>query len=162
MIEATPQHLLDCAALMYDDLLKRPDFVLELKRRTLNDLTPALHEDETLFYRFSKGKAYHLSYQSTVIITNPEVATGDRGGPVVRSRLRDWRASDSKSDASPVLLNLSSKVSSPDGEVRKLGDGVPPQLLSSSSDYGSTRRGPSQNYPRMASKWGVNIIELII
>ncbi|GBN31366.1 hypothetical protein AVEN_127271-1 [Araneus ventricosus] len=28
MIEATPQHLLDCVALVYDDLLKRPDFVL--------------------------------------------------------------------------------------------------------------------------------------
>ncbi|GBM02525.1 hypothetical protein AVEN_178464-1 [Araneus ventricosus] len=27
MIEATPQHLLDCAALVYDDVLKRPDFV---------------------------------------------------------------------------------------------------------------------------------------
>ncbi|GBN54878.1 hypothetical protein AVEN_17440-1 [Araneus ventricosus] len=27
MIEATPQHLLDCVALVYDDLLKRPDFV---------------------------------------------------------------------------------------------------------------------------------------
>ncbi|GBM92482.1 hypothetical protein AVEN_210052-1 [Araneus ventricosus] len=26
MIEATPQHLLDCAVLVYDDLLKRPDF----------------------------------------------------------------------------------------------------------------------------------------
>ncbi|GBO31676.1 hypothetical protein AVEN_158672-1, partial [Araneus ventricosus] len=30
MIEATPQHLLDCVALVYDDLLKRPDFVLEV------------------------------------------------------------------------------------------------------------------------------------
>ncbi|GBN78782.1 hypothetical protein AVEN_108857-1 [Araneus ventricosus] len=29
MIEATPQHLLDCVALVYDDLLKRPDFVLK-------------------------------------------------------------------------------------------------------------------------------------
>ncbi|GBM26041.1 hypothetical protein AVEN_62007-1 [Araneus ventricosus] len=32
MIEATPQHLLDCVALVYDDLLKRPDFVLEVMR----------------------------------------------------------------------------------------------------------------------------------
>ncbi|GBO00228.1 hypothetical protein AVEN_130636-1 [Araneus ventricosus] len=29
MIEATPQHLLDCIDLVYDDLLKRPEFVLE-------------------------------------------------------------------------------------------------------------------------------------
>ncbi|GBN44642.1 hypothetical protein AVEN_227257-1 [Araneus ventricosus] len=28
VIEATPQHLLDCVALVYDDLVKRPDFVL--------------------------------------------------------------------------------------------------------------------------------------
>ncbi|GBN15392.1 hypothetical protein AVEN_188567-1 [Araneus ventricosus] len=32
MIEATPQHLLDCVALVYDDLLKRPDFVLEVTK----------------------------------------------------------------------------------------------------------------------------------
>ncbi|GBM03675.1 hypothetical protein AVEN_134905-1 [Araneus ventricosus] len=36
MIEATPQHLLDCVALVYDDLLKRLDFVLEVMRA--NDL----------------------------------------------------------------------------------------------------------------------------
>ncbi|GBN89188.1 hypothetical protein AVEN_126673-1 [Araneus ventricosus] len=36
MIEATPQHLLDCVALVYGDLLKRPDFVLEVMRA--NDL----------------------------------------------------------------------------------------------------------------------------
>ncbi|GBO04409.1 hypothetical protein AVEN_17956-1 [Araneus ventricosus] len=36
MIEATPQHLLHCVALAYDDLLKRPDFVLEVMRA--NDL----------------------------------------------------------------------------------------------------------------------------
>ncbi|GBO32545.1 hypothetical protein AVEN_24446-1 [Araneus ventricosus] len=39
MIEATPQHLLDCVALMYDDLLKPPDFVLEvMKANDLMDL----------------------------------------------------------------------------------------------------------------------------
>ncbi|GBN46502.1 hypothetical protein AVEN_11418-1 [Araneus ventricosus] len=32
MIEATPQHLLDCVALVYVDLLKRPDFVLEVMK----------------------------------------------------------------------------------------------------------------------------------
>ncbi|GBL85295.1 hypothetical protein AVEN_222758-1 [Araneus ventricosus] len=36
IIEATPQHLLDCVALVYDDRLKRPDFVLEVMRA--NDL----------------------------------------------------------------------------------------------------------------------------
>ncbi|GBO00920.1 hypothetical protein AVEN_226180-1 [Araneus ventricosus] len=39
MIKATPQHLLDCVALVYDDLLKRPDFVLEvMKANDLMDL----------------------------------------------------------------------------------------------------------------------------
>ncbi|GBN25371.1 hypothetical protein AVEN_274058-1 [Araneus ventricosus] len=39
MIEATPQHLLDCVALVYDDLLERPDFVLEvMKANDLMDL----------------------------------------------------------------------------------------------------------------------------
>ncbi|GBM89680.1 hypothetical protein AVEN_65492-1 [Araneus ventricosus] len=39
MIETTPQHLLDCVALMYDDLLKRPDFLLEvMKANGLMDL----------------------------------------------------------------------------------------------------------------------------
>ncbi|GBM78742.1 hypothetical protein AVEN_129802-1 [Araneus ventricosus] len=39
MIEATPQHLLDCVALVYNDLLKRPDFVLEVMRASdLRDL----------------------------------------------------------------------------------------------------------------------------
>ncbi|GBN58805.1 hypothetical protein AVEN_62711-1 [Araneus ventricosus] len=38
-IEATPQHLLDCVALVYDDLLKQPDFVLEvMKANDLMDL----------------------------------------------------------------------------------------------------------------------------
>ncbi|GBN03407.1 hypothetical protein AVEN_126928-1, partial [Araneus ventricosus] len=36
MIEATLQHPLDCVALVYDELLKRPDFVLEVMRA--NDL----------------------------------------------------------------------------------------------------------------------------
>ncbi|GBN38963.1 hypothetical protein AVEN_160022-1 [Araneus ventricosus] len=36
MIEATPQHLLDCVDLVYDDLLKRPDFVLQMMKA--NDL----------------------------------------------------------------------------------------------------------------------------
>ncbi|GBM97004.1 hypothetical protein AVEN_57177-1 [Araneus ventricosus] len=39
MIGATPQHLLDCAALVYDDLLKRPGFVLKvMKANDLMDL----------------------------------------------------------------------------------------------------------------------------
>ncbi|GBN00204.1 hypothetical protein AVEN_213890-1 [Araneus ventricosus] len=40
MTEATPQHLLDSVALVYDDLLKRPDFVLEVMKA--NDLMDAI------------------------------------------------------------------------------------------------------------------------
>ncbi|GBO16591.1 hypothetical protein AVEN_144501-1 [Araneus ventricosus] len=39
MIEVTPQHLLDCFALLYEDPLGRPDFVLEvMKANDLMDL----------------------------------------------------------------------------------------------------------------------------
>ncbi|GBM45207.1 hypothetical protein AVEN_168287-1 [Araneus ventricosus] len=39
MIETTPQHLLDCVALVHDDLLLQPDFVLEvMKANDLMDL----------------------------------------------------------------------------------------------------------------------------
>ncbi|GBO13760.1 hypothetical protein AVEN_99835-1 [Araneus ventricosus] len=39
IIEATPQHLLDCVALVYDDLLMRADFGLEaMKANDLMDL----------------------------------------------------------------------------------------------------------------------------
>ncbi|GBN60989.1 hypothetical protein AVEN_264315-1 [Araneus ventricosus] len=44
MIEATPQHLLDCVALVYDDLLKRPDFVLEVMKA--NDLMYLFYSDK--------------------------------------------------------------------------------------------------------------------
>ncbi|GBO04623.1 hypothetical protein AVEN_172398-1 [Araneus ventricosus] len=43
----------------------------------------------------------------------------------------------------------------PVGGVRKLGEGVRAQVSSSSSDLGSKLRGPSQNRPRVASKWNV-------
>ncbi|GBL80256.1 hypothetical protein AVEN_92192-1 [Araneus ventricosus] len=40
MMEATSQRLLGCVALVYDDLFKRPDFVLEvMKANDLMDLT---------------------------------------------------------------------------------------------------------------------------
>ncbi|GBN05012.1 hypothetical protein AVEN_271650-1 [Araneus ventricosus] len=39
IIEVNPQHILDCVALVYDDLLERPDFVLEaMKANDLMDL----------------------------------------------------------------------------------------------------------------------------
>ncbi|GBM84883.1 hypothetical protein AVEN_49930-1 [Araneus ventricosus] len=46
------------------------------------------------------------------------------------------------------------------GMVRKLGERVPAQALSSSSDRGSKLRGPSQNSPRVVSKRVINITKL--
>ncbi|GBM92074.1 hypothetical protein AVEN_112989-1 [Araneus ventricosus] len=41
----------------------------------------------------------------------------------------------------------------PTGALRKFGDGVPAQVLSSSSDRSSKLPGSSQNSPRVSSKW---------
>lgn len=30
-------------------------YLFQLKRRTINDLTPKMLEDESIFYRFAKG-----------------------------------------------------------------------------------------------------------
>ncbi|GBN36245.1 hypothetical protein AVEN_80134-1 [Araneus ventricosus] len=45
----------------------------------------------------------------------------------------------------------------PDDAAWKLGAGAPAQASCPSSDYGSKLRDPSQNSPRVASKWDVNI-----
>ncbi|GBO36586.1 hypothetical protein AVEN_149439-1 [Araneus ventricosus] len=57
VIEATPQHLLDCVALVYDDLLKRPDFVLEVMKA--ND---AHGSDMIQIRRIRKKKIYLPEY----------------------------------------------------------------------------------------------------
>ncbi|GBL79633.1 hypothetical protein AVEN_18186-1 [Araneus ventricosus] len=55
-------------------------------------------------------------------------------------------------------LNLTPWVKRPTtGVVRKLGEEVPAQVSSSSSDRCSQLRGPYRNNPRVASKWDVNI-----
>ncbi|GBL94707.1 hypothetical protein AVEN_84012-1 [Araneus ventricosus] len=46
------------------------------------------------------------------------------------------------------------------GEAWKVGEGVTAQVSSSSSDHGSKFRGPSQNSPRVDSKWDGNITKL--
>ncbi|GBN21674.1 hypothetical protein AVEN_104366-1 [Araneus ventricosus] len=48
----------------------------------------------------------------------------------------------------------------PAGVLRELGEGLPPQVPSFSSDRGSKLRDPSQNSSRHASKWDVNITKL--
>ncbi|GBN86086.1 hypothetical protein AVEN_104145-1 [Araneus ventricosus] len=78
MIEATLQHLLDCVALVYDDLLKRPDFVLEvIKANDLMDLISFRSKglerrrqgDRKLFYGFffklySRQRSVDILYES--------------------------------------------------------------------------------------------------
>ncbi|GBN21589.1 hypothetical protein AVEN_112388-1 [Araneus ventricosus] len=61
------------------------------------------------------------------------------------------------------LLHVKSYVVAkrpPVGVEWELGEGVPAQVLSSSSDRGSKLRGPSQISPRVASKRDVNITKL--
>ncbi|GBM60938.1 hypothetical protein AVEN_192394-1 [Araneus ventricosus] len=48
----------------------------------------------------------------------------------------------------------------PMGVVRKLGEGMAAQVLSSSSDRGLKLRGPSQNSGHVAAKLDINIIKL--
>ncbi|GBO03655.1 hypothetical protein AVEN_225656-1 [Araneus ventricosus] len=48
----------------------------------------------------------------------------------------------------------------PIGVVGQLGEGALAQAPLSSSDRSSKLRGPSQNSPRVASKWHVNIAKL--
>ncbi|GBN94810.1 hypothetical protein AVEN_105148-1 [Araneus ventricosus] len=88
-----------------------------------------------------------------------------RGGLVARSRPRDWRVAGPKPDSTEVPpcmgpLHPKSYVVAkrpPVGVAWKLGEGVPAQASSSSSDRGSKLRGQSLNSPRVASKLDVNI-----
>ncbi|GBN07393.1 hypothetical protein AVEN_10064-1, partial [Araneus ventricosus] len=92
-----------------------------------------------------------------------------RGGLVVRSRLWGQWVPGSRPDSTEDppctrgLLHAKSYVVAkrpPAGVAWKLGEGVPAQVPSSSSDRGSKLRGPSQNSPRVASKQDVNITKL--
>ncbi|GBL97477.1 hypothetical protein AVEN_162939-1 [Araneus ventricosus] len=80
------------------------------------------------------------------------VCTRGRGGlvqnPIPQKIRRVWG-----------LLHAKSYVVAkrpPVGVARKLGEGVPAQVSSSSSDHGSKLRVPSLNSPRVASKRDVN------
>ncbi|GBL80372.1 hypothetical protein AVEN_137701-1, partial [Araneus ventricosus] len=46
--------------------------------------------------------------------------------------------------------------------VRKLGEGVPAQVSSSSPDRGSKLRSPSQNIPGIVSKRDVNTMQFLV
>ncbi|GBM35266.1 hypothetical protein AVEN_45532-1 [Araneus ventricosus] len=75
------------------------------------------------------------------------------GGSQARNRIppkirRAWRPPHAKSYA---VTKRSPPP--PAGAARKLGEGVPAQVSSSSFDRGSKLRGPSQNIPRVVSKW---------
>ncbi|GBO26261.1 hypothetical protein AVEN_11754-1 [Araneus ventricosus] len=91
-----------------------------------------------------------------------------RGGLVVRSRLWGRRAPGPNPDFTEDppymgLLHAKSYVVAkrpPLGVARKLAEGVPTQVSSSSSDRGSKLRGPSQNSPPVASERDVNIAKL--
>ncbi|GFY52483.1 SEC14-like protein 2 [Trichonephila inaurata madagascariensis] len=39
----------------------------ELKRRTINDITPKMREDETLFYRFLKARQFNVENAESML-----------------------------------------------------------------------------------------------
>ncbi|GBM00983.1 hypothetical protein AVEN_55499-1 [Araneus ventricosus] len=91
--------------------------------------------------------------------------SGGRGGLVVRPRPRDRRAAGPKPDSTedqrawgPLHAKSYAVAKRPPVSVAwKLGEGVPAQVSSSSSDSGSKLLGPSLNSPRVASKLDVNL-----
>ncbi|GBL91499.1 hypothetical protein AVEN_136968-1 [Araneus ventricosus] len=84
-----------------------------------------------------------------------------RSGLVVRCRPRSRKVTARNPiplEIRRVLGLLRAKLYA--GMVRKLGEGVLAQALSSSSERGSKLRGPSHNTPRVASKRDVTITKL--
>ncbi|GBN90932.1 hypothetical protein AVEN_191438-1 [Araneus ventricosus] len=83
---------------------------------------------------------------------------------VVRSLLSDRKVPGSELDSVYMhLVHIKSEVFAkhpPNGGVRKFEEGFPARVMSQSSDRGSRRRGSSQNIPRVASKWDVNVNKL--
>ncbi|GBN03703.1 hypothetical protein AVEN_258833-1 [Araneus ventricosus] len=84
-----------------------------------------------------------------------------------RPRSRRFRGSKHDFNEKSVVYWASCKLNHiyrfkgpPSGVVRKFGEEVPVQMPFSSSDRGSKLRGPSQNSPRVAAKWDVNITKL--
>ncbi|GBL89556.1 hypothetical protein AVEN_13787-1, partial [Araneus ventricosus] len=79
MIEATPQHLLDCVALVYDDQLKRPDFVLELVSDKSNNILRTDVENNKVNIYFSEisNNAQQFSFGAEVVVEveNPQPGT---------------------------------------------------------------------------------------
>ncbi|GFR19688.1 hypothetical protein TNCT_587831 [Trichonephila clavata] len=43
------------------------EVVEELKRRTIKDVTPKMLEDESVFYRFSKARDFHIEEAETML-----------------------------------------------------------------------------------------------
>ncbi|GBM87871.1 hypothetical protein AVEN_182890-1 [Araneus ventricosus] len=90
-----------------------------------------------------------------------------RVGIVVRSRLRALGLQVRDPISLKIrrvlgLLHVKSYVGRPNVLllVWKFGEGVPAQVSSSSSDRSSKLQSSSQNSPRVASKWDVNITKL--
>ncbi|GBO07196.1 hypothetical protein AVEN_129981-1 [Araneus ventricosus] len=107
----------------------------------------------TEYYEYGDSKAF-LKVKN--IYGEDTVTKLECIGPVqkrVGSRLRKLKKK---------TKGLSGKVERPPtGALRNFGDGVPAQVLSSSSDRSSKLPGSSQNSPRVSSKWDVNVTELV-
>ncbi|GBM80670.1 hypothetical protein AVEN_209864-1 [Araneus ventricosus] len=66
MIEATPQHLLDCVDLVYDDLLKRPDFVLEVITLHYTTCIPVFRALDPFRFRWMEVNLFFKKGQNLV------------------------------------------------------------------------------------------------
>ncbi|GBO46980.1 hypothetical protein AVEN_239323-1, partial [Araneus ventricosus] len=90
---------------------------------------------------------------------------GGRGGLVVRSRFRVQARNPIPRKIRHALGLLPAKLCAgppkpSTGVALTLGERVPAQVSSSSSDRGSKLRCPSRNGPRVASKRDVNVTNL--
>ncbi|GBO29151.1 hypothetical protein AVEN_169859-1 [Araneus ventricosus] len=102
-----------------------------------------------------------MRFSTTTFVSKSVTIPRGRGGLVVRSRLWGRRVPiPTKIRRVWGLLHSKSHVVAKHPLVSvawKLGEGVPAQVSSSSSDRGLKLRGPSQNSPRVASKRDVNM-----
>ncbi|GBL84160.1 Polyadenylate-binding protein [Araneus ventricosus] len=124
----------------------------------------------------NKSKGYgFVSFESAdaanraIAELNRVCLNGGRCGIVARPRLWGRRVTGSKPDSTEDpragLLHAKSYAvakHTPAGVAWKLGEGMPAQASSPSSDRGSKLRGPFHNSPRVASKRDVNITKLAI
>ncbi|GBN99628.1 hypothetical protein AVEN_238964-1 [Araneus ventricosus] len=100
MIEATSQHLLDCVALVYEDLLKRPDFVFEAPPE---GVCPNLQQAVTVVSLESHFRATS-SYYSRLSINRDRIIREDPPSEERKRKLRTLECAGRSHSSQPFLL----------------------------------------------------------